>query len=58
MAVPKRRTSTTRKNKRRTNKGLNGPALSRDPQTGEYHLSHRVNKDGYYKGQQVIEPKD
>ncbi|MET1249371.1 50S ribosomal protein L32 [Sporolactobacillus sp. STCC-11] len=57
MAVPKRRTSTTRKKKRRTNQDLAIPTLSRDPQTGAYHLSHRVSKDGTYKGEQVIEPK-
>lgn len=57
MAVPKRRTSTTRKKKRRTNQGLQVPPLSRDPQTGAYHLSHRVSEDGMYKGEQVIETK-
>jgi large subunit ribosomal protein L32 len=57
MAVPKRRTSTTRKKKRRTNQGLAIPPLSRDPQTGDYHLSHRVSKDGIYRGEQVVEPK-
>ncbi|MFX3616287.1 MAG: 50S ribosomal protein L32 [Sporolactobacillus sp.] len=57
MAVPKRRTSTTRKKKRRTNTGLKVPNISREPITGEYHLSHRVSKEGYYKGEQVLDPK-
>ncbi len=30
-------------------------ALSTDPTTGELHRRHHVTKDGYYKGQQVIE---
>lgn len=57
MAVPKRRTSTSRKKKRRTHQKLSMPSLSRDSRTGEYHLSHRVSKDGFYKGKQVFEPK-
>ncbi|WP_100488516.1 50S ribosomal protein L32 [Sporolactobacillus pectinivorans] len=57
MAVPKRRTSQTRKKKRRTHQKLSAPNLSRDPVTGNYHRSHRVDKDGYYRGEQVIKPK-
>lgn len=57
MAVPKRRTSQTRKKKRRTHQKLNVPNLSFDPTTGTYHRSHHVDQNGYYKGQQVIMPK-
>lgn len=56
MAVPKRRTSKSRKKKRRTHKGLNVPGgLSYDSSVGEYRMSHRVSKDGYYKGRKVID---
>lgn len=56
MAVPKRRTSKSRKNKRRTHKGLNIPGgLSYDASAGEYRMSHRVSKDGYYNGRKVTD---
>lgn len=57
MAVPKRRTSTTRKKKRRAHQKLSIPNLSFDPAAGTYHRSHRVDKNGYYKGKQVIKPE-
>lgn len=50
MAVPARRTSKAKKNKRRTHKGLTTPGLSRDSETGEYRMSHRISPDGTYKG--------
>ncbi len=45
MAVPKRRTSKSRKNKRRTHYKLPRVTLSKDPQTGEWKVPHRVNRD-------------
>ncbi|WP_091531026.1 50S ribosomal protein L32 [Alkalibacterium subtropicum] len=51
MAVPKKRTSKAKQKKRRTHKGLNTPGgLSLDPSSGEYRMSHRISKDGYYNG--------
>lgn len=56
MAVPKRRTSKTRKNKRRTHFKLSVPGTVRCPQCGELKLSHRVCKScGTYKGEEIIE---
>lgn len=55
MAVPARRTSKAKKNKRRTHKGLSVPGVSYDFSMGEYRMSHRVSKDGYYKGKKVLE---
>ncbi|EUJ26365.1 50S ribosomal protein L32 [Listeria floridensis FSL S10-1187] len=55
MAVPARRTSKTKKNKRRTHKGLTVPGLSLDRETGEYRMSHRISPSGSYKGKQIIE---
>jgi len=55
MAVPFRRTSKTRKNKRRTHFKLEVPGMHECPQCGEYKLSHHVCKNcGYYKGREVI----
>lgn len=55
MAVPFRKTSKMRKNKRRTHYKLAVPGLNECPQCGEYKLPHHVCKNcGYYKGREVI----
>ncbi|MDA8352678.1 MAG: 50S ribosomal protein L32 [Firmicutes bacterium] len=55
MAVPKRRTSKTRKLKRRTHYKLAVPGMVQCPQCGELKLSHRVCPEcGYYKGKEVV----
>nr|Q2FZF1.2 RecName: Full=Large ribosomal subunit protein bL32; AltName: Full=50S ribosomal protein L32 [Staphylococcus aureus subsp. aureus NCTC 8325]4WCE_Z Chain Z, 50S ribosomal protein L32 [Staphylococcus aureus subsp. aureus NCTC 8325]4WF9_Z Chain Z, 50S ribosomal protein L32 [Staphylococcus aureus subsp. aureus NCTC 8325]4WFA_Z Chain Z, 50S ribosomal protein L32 [Staphylococcus aureus subsp. aureus NCTC 8325]4WFB_Z Chain Z, 50S ribosomal protein L32 [Staphylococcus aureus subsp. aureus NCTC 8325] len=55
MAVPKRRTSKTRKNKRRTHFKISVPGMTECPNCGrEYKLSHRVCKNcGSYNGEEV-----
>ncbi|HHX52031.1 MAG TPA: 50S ribosomal protein L32 [Erysipelothrix sp.] len=45
MAVPKRRTSKARKNKRRTHYKLAKITLVKDEKTGEYHRPHRPISD-------------
>ncbi|PRY81386.1 50S ribosomal protein L32 [Alkalibacterium olivapovliticus] len=56
MAVPKRKTSKSKQRKRRTHKGVNVPGgLSLDSSTGEYRMSHRISKEGYYNGKKVLE---
>jgi len=55
MAVPKRRTSKSRKRKRRTHWKLNTPNLAECPQCHELILPHRVCPDcGHYKGEEVV----
>lgn len=49
MAVPKRRTSKTRKNKRRTHFKISVPGMTECPNCGEYKLSHC----GSYNGEEV-----
>lgn len=52
MAVPQRRVSKTRRNKRRTHDKLTVPSVVVCPECGEYKLSHRVCKHcGTYNGQ-------
>lgn len=54
MAVPKKRTSKTRKRKRRTHFKLTGPKLNSCPQCGEPKANHHVCPHcGYYKGKEV-----
>lgn len=55
MAVPKRRTSRSKKNMRRSHIKLEVPGMTECPNCGEYKLSHRVCKScGTYKGDEVI----
>ncbi|NLP37226.1 MAG: 50S ribosomal protein L32 [Firmicutes bacterium] len=56
MAVPKRKTSKQRRNKRRTHWKLTVPGLVSCPQCHEPKLPHRVCVHcGYYKGREVVE---
>ncbi|HET7615715.1 MAG TPA: 50S ribosomal protein L32 [Bacillales bacterium] len=56
MAVPKRRTSTTRKKKRRTHYKLSVPGMVKCDNCGEYKLSHRVCPEcGNYNGKNVVD---
>lgn len=58
MAHPKRRHSSTRRDKRRSHDALTGKALSIDSTTGEVHVMHRAHVfEGnlYYKGKMVVE---
>lgn len=56
MAVPKRKTSKARRDKRRAHKSLSGPALSVRPQCSEPRMPHRVCPNcGYYRDRAVLE---
>lgn len=55
MAVQKSRVTRSRRGMRRAHDAISGAALSIDQMTGEVHRRHHIAKDGYYKGQQVIE---
>ena len=58
MAVPKRKTSKSRRNKRRSHIQFVSKNVIEDKKSGEYRLSHHVDlKTGYYKGRQVFETK-
>ena len=57
MAHPKRKTSKTRRDKRRTHYKATAPTLAKDPTTGELHLFHRAHwHEGklYYRGQVLM----
>ncbi len=55
MAVPKRKTSKARRNKRRANWKVSMPGMTECSQCGSMKLSHRACKEcGYYKGKQVV----
>ena len=60
MAVPKRKTSKARRDKRRNNLWkLTAPALVKCPTCGEYKRPHRLCPAcGYYNGRQVVAVED
>ena len=58
MAVPKRKTSPSKRNMRRSHDALGPNAYTEDKDTGELRRPHHVDlKTGMYKGRQVITPK-
>ena len=59
MAVPKRKTSKARRNKRRSHHKISDVNIIEDKKSGEYRLSHHLDlKTGMYKGRQILDPKE
>ncbi|RJP66981.1 MAG: 50S ribosomal protein L32 [Candidatus Abyssobacteria bacterium SURF_17] len=55
MALPKRRISRTRRDKRRAHRALRAPNTIKCPNCAKPMLSHRVCPEcGFYKGRQVV----
>ncbi len=58
MAVPKRKTSKSKKNMRRSHHRVKENNIIEDKKSGEYRLSHHIDlKTGLYNGKQILEPK-
>ena len=58
MAVPKRKTSKSRRNKRRSHHRISSINIVEDKKSGEYRPSHHIDlKTGIYNGRQILEPK-
>ena len=56
MAVPKRKTSKSKRNMRRSHDALTAPIYTENKQTGEFVRPHHVClKTGTYRGRQIIE---
>ena len=56
MAVPKRKTSKSRRNKRRSHHKITNANVVEDKKSGEYRLSHHVDlKTGLYNGKKVLD---
>ena len=59
MAVPKRKVSKARRDKRRSHHALSATNWVEDQETGEPVRRHHVDlKTGMYRGRQVIDIKD
>jgi large subunit ribosomal protein L32 len=58
VAVPKKKTSPSRRGMRRSADALTAPAYVEDKDSGELRRPHHVDlKTGKYKGRQVLKPK-
>ena len=58
MAVPKKKTSKSRRNMRRAHHAISASTVVEDKHTGEMVRPHHIClKTGMYKGQQVIDVK-
>jgi large subunit ribosomal protein L32 len=57
MAVPKRKTTKSRRDMRRSHHSLKGVNVVEDSTTGELKRPHHVSPDGYYRGKQVTTEK-
>ena len=58
MAVPKRKTSKSRRDKRRSHHKIKSVNIIEDKKSGEFRLSHHIDlKRGIYNGKQILEPK-
>lgn len=57
MAVPKRKTSKSKRDMRRSHDALGKINPVEDKTTGELKRPHHVSADGYYNGRQVTTDK-
>jgi large subunit ribosomal protein L32 len=56
MAVPKRKTSKSKRNMRRSHHAVKKVNIIEDKKTGEYRLSHHVDlKTGFYNGKKILD---
>ena len=58
MAVPKRKTSVSKRNMRRSHDSINKINVILDKDSGEPRLSHRIDiSTGTYNGRQILKKK-
>ena len=56
MAVPKRKTSISKKKMRRSYHKLSSANAVEDKKSGEYKLSHHIDlKSGFYNGKKILD---
>jgi large subunit ribosomal protein L32 len=59
MPLPKRKTSKSKRDKRRTHKKIDAPNMTQCPQCGDARLPHHACPAcGTYKGKTVIEVEE
>jgi large subunit ribosomal protein L32 len=58
MAVPKRKTSLSRRGMRRSADAVKAPTYVEDKDSGELRPPHHIDlKTGMYRGRQVLKPR-
>ena len=58
MAVPKRKTSVSKRNMRRSHDSIKNINFVLDKDSGEPRLSHRIDiSTGMYKGREILKKK-
>ena len=58
MAVPKRKTSVSKRNMRRSHDSLKSINIIEDKDSGEPRISHRIDlSTGIYNGRQILKQK-
>ncbi len=56
MAVPKRKTTRSKKGMRRSHHRIRNNNIIEDKKTGEYKLSHHIDlKSGFYNGKKILD---
>ena len=56
MAVPKRKTTPSKRNMRRSHHRVKRTNIIEDKKSGEYRLSHHVDlKTGFYNGKKILD---
>ena len=56
MAVPKRKTTKSKRNQRRSHHRVSKVNIIEDKKSGEYRLSHHVDlKTGFYNGKKILD---
>lgn len=55
MAVPKRKTTPSKRGMRRSHDALKPANIVIEKTTGEFTLPHHVSSNGYYRGKKVLE---
>jgi large subunit ribosomal protein L32 len=59
MAVPKRKTTPSRRGMRRAHDRIQSDAYVESPETGKLHRPHHIDlKTGMYRGRQVLKVKE
>jgi len=59
MAVPKKKTSKAKRDKRRANDALKSPAKATCSNCGEVKIPHNVcSSCGYYNGKKIVEVEE
>jgi len=59
MAVPKRKTSKSKRDMRRSHDTLKSINIIKDKESGEPRISHRLDlSTGIYNGRQIIKKKE